>query len=72
METPGHELYQTATDHAERLARIEARLENVLIRIDMLVSRAEFLPVKIIAYGLVAGVMSGFVAQLVFKWTGGL
>lgn len=51
----------------ERLVRIEAKMENVLNHMDDLVLKAEFLPVKLIAYGLAGGVMSGFLAAVIFN-----
>lgn len=53
--------------HAERLARIETHVENVLSRLDDLVSRAEFLPVKLIAYGLSGGILTAFLSAVIFK-----
>ena len=49
--------------HHERLARIETHLEHVATRLDEVVSRAEFLPVKLISYGLAGGVQSADVEQ---------
>ena len=51
----------------ERLVRIETKMESVLCRLDDLVSRAEFLPVKVIAYGMVGGILTAFLSTLMFQ-----
>ena len=53
--------------HSERLARIETKMESVLEKLDDLVSRAEFLPVKLITYGLAGGILTAFLSALVFQ-----
>lgn len=58
------------TMHHERLARIETHLEHVATRLDEVVSRAEFLPVKLIAYGLAGGVLTAFLSAVIFKVVG--
>jgi predicted YcjX-like family ATPase len=59
-------------EHAnfERLARIETKMENVLERIDDLVSRAEFYPVKLLVYGLSGGILTAFLSALIFRVLG--
>ena len=54
-------------ESTERLARIEAQMESVLARLTELVSRAEFLPVKVITFGLVGGIMTAFLTALIVK-----
>lgn len=54
-------------DDAERLARVETRLETVTDALERLVSRAEFLPVKVIAYGIAGGILTAFLSALVAK-----
>ena len=56
--------------HHERLARIETHLEHVATRLDEVVSRAEFLPVKLISYGLAGGVLAAFLSAVIFKVVG--
>ena len=56
--------------HHERLARIETHLEHVSTRLDEVVSRAEFLPVKLISYGLAGGVLTAFLSAVIFKVVG--
>lgn len=51
--------------HHERLARIETHLEHVATRLDEVVSKAEFLPVKLISYGLAGGVLTAFLLSLI-------
>jgi len=58
------------TMHHERLARIETHLEHVATRLDEVVSRAEFLPVKLIAYGLAGGVLTALLSAVIFKVVG--
>jgi hypothetical protein len=55
------------TNHSERLARIETKIEGVVNKLDELVSRAEFLPVKLITYGLAGGILTAFLSALVFQ-----
>ena len=55
------------TSHSERLARIETKMENVLDKLDDLVSRAEFLPVKLITYGLAGGILTAFLSAVIFR-----
>jgi len=57
-------------NHIERLARIETNLEHVANRLEELVSRAEFQPVKLIAYGLAGGVMTAFLSAVIIKVLG--
>jgi hypothetical protein len=49
----------------DRLARIETRMESVTDTLESLVSRAEFLPVKLIAYGVAGGVLTAFLAAVI-------
>ncbi len=56
--------------HAERLTRIETKMENVLDKLDEVVSRAEFLPVKLITYGLAGGILTAFLSAVIFKIVG--
>lgn len=49
----------------DRLARIETRMESVTETLESLVSRAEFLPVKLIAYGVAGGVLTAFLAAVI-------
>lgn len=60
---------KTVDDHpsSERLARIETHLEHVLERLEEVVSRAEFLPVKLISYGLAGGVLTAFLGAVIFN-----
>ena len=58
------------TDAAERMVRIETKMENVLEKLDEVVSRAEFLPVKMIAYGLAGGILTAFLSAVIFKVMG--
>ena len=53
--------------HAERLVRIETKMESVLEKLDVVVSRAEFLPVKLITYGLAGGILTAFLSAVIFK-----
>ena len=53
--------------HSERLARIETKMEGILDKLDELVSRAEFLPVKLITYGLAGGILTAFLSALIFR-----
>lgn len=53
--------------HVERLTRIETKMENVLEKLEDLVSRAEFAPVKLITYGLAGGVMTAFLSAIIFR-----
>lgn len=53
--------------HGERLARIETKMESVLDKLDDLVTRAEFLPVKVLTYGIASGVLSAFLGVLIFQ-----
>ena len=57
-------------DAAERMVRIETKMENVLEKLDEVVSRAEFLPVKMIAYGLAGGILTAFLSAVIFKVMG--
>lgn len=56
--------------HVERLTRIETKMENVLEKLEDLVSRAEFAPVKLITYGLAGGVMTAFLSAIIFRVLG--
>lgn len=56
--------------HVERLTRIETKMENVLEKLEDLVSRAEFAPVKLITYGLAGGVLTAFLSAIIFKVIG--
>lgn len=58
------------SNHTERLVRIETKMENVLDRIEDLVSKQEFYPVKLLAYGLASGVLTAFLAALILKVIG--
>lgn len=49
----------------DRLARIETRMESVTDTMESLVSRAEFLPVKLIAYGVAGGVLTAFLTAVI-------
>lgn len=49
----------------ERLARVETKLEGVVEDLTKLVSRAEFLPVKVIAYGIAGGVLTAFLTAVI-------
>jgi hypothetical protein len=55
----------------ERLARIETHMEHMVNRLDEVVSRAEFLPVKLITYGLAGGILTAFLSALIIKVVGG-
>jgi len=57
-------------DDAERLARLETRLESVTYELEKLVSRAEFIPVKVITYGLSGGILTAFLSALIVKVMG--
>jgi hypothetical protein len=57
-------------ESTERLARIETQMESVLDRLSDLVSRAEFLPVKLIAFGLAGGILTAFLSALIFRVLG--
>jgi len=57
-------------NHTERLARIETHLEHVASRLEEVVSRAEFMPVKLIAYGLAGGILTAFLSAIIFKVMG--
>ena len=57
--------------HSERLVRIETKMESVLEKLDAVVSRAEFLPVKMISYGLAGGILTAFLSAVIFKVMGG-
>jgi len=54
-------------DHSqiERLTRIEANLEHLMVDLEKLVSRAEFQPVKLIAYGMASGILTAFLAAVI-------
>lgn len=54
-------------ESTERLARIETQMESVLDRLADLVSRAEFLPVKLIAFGLAGGTMTALLTAVIFN-----
>lgn len=56
--------------HSERLMRIETKMESVLEKLEEVVSRAEFWPVKMIAYGLAGGILTAFLSAVVFKVMG--
>lgn len=58
-------------EHSERLVRIETKMESVLEKLDAVVSRAEFLPVKMISYGLAGGILTAFLSAVIFKVMGG-
>lgn len=45
-------------------------MESVLERIDDLVSRAEFYPVKLLVYGLSGGILTAFLSALIFRVLG--
>lgn len=60
------------TDHAERLARIETNLEHIVGKLEDLVSRAEFQPVKLITYGLAGGILTAFLTAVIMKTIGGV
>jgi len=66
--TKGYNL--TEIDHAERLVRIETKMENILEKLDEVVSRAEFLPVKVITYGIAGGILTAFLSAMIFKVLG--
>jgi hypothetical protein len=51
--------------HIERLTRIETHLEHLTDNLERLVSRAEFQPVKLIAYGMASGVLTAFLAAVI-------
>jgi hypothetical protein len=55
----------------ERLARIETHMEHMIARLDDVVSRAEFLPVKLVTYGLSGGILTAFLTALIIKVVGG-
>lgn len=57
-------------DNTVRLARIETKMEGVLEKLQELVSRAEFLPVKVIAYGLAGGILTAFLSAVIVKVMG--
>jgi hypothetical protein len=57
-------------DAVERMVRIETKMENVLEKLDEVVSRAEFVPVKMIAYGLAGGILTAFLSAVIFKVMG--
>ena len=59
-----------ANDAVERMVRIETKMENVLEKLDEVVSRAEFVPVKMIAYGLAGGILTAFLSAVIFKVMG--
>ena len=51
-------------DHGERLARVEARLCGIEKRALEWLTRAEFTPVKMIAYGLAGSILLGVVSAI--------
>ena len=57
-------------DAVERMVRIETKMENVLEKLDEVVSRAEFVPVKMITYGLAGGILTAFLSAVIFKVMG--
>jgi hypothetical protein len=56
---------------AERLARVEVQLESVARDLERLVTRAEFLPVKTITYGIAGGVLTAFLTAVIVRTFGG-
>jgi len=57
-------------ESTERLARIETHLEHVAQRLEDVVSRQEFWPVKMIAYGLAGGICTAFLSAVIMRVMG--
>lgn len=61
------DLYRCVSRIDNAVARLEEQVKNMEKAIDDLVTRAEFTPVKLIAYGLAAGAMSAVVMAIISK-----
>lgn len=57
------ELVQLSTN----VARLQVQVENLEKLVEDLVTKAEFAPVKLIAYGLATGAMSAVVMAIISK-----
>lgn len=57
-------------NHTERLARIETHLEHVASRLEQLVTKAEFWPVKVLTLGMAGGILTAFLSSIIFKVMG--
>lgn len=54
-------------EESERLVKLEIRLERVCSDLEKLVTRQEFAPVKLIAYGLAGGILTAVLSAVVFN-----
>ena len=50
-----------------RIIKIEMRLEQVCKDLEDLVTKTEFMPVKLIAYGLAGGILTAVLSAIVFN-----
>jgi hypothetical protein len=57
--------YQQQPSERERLATLEANYENLSNTVDTLVTREEFIPVKLITYGLTGIILTSVIISLI-------
>lgn len=58
-------LYREVNSLSRNVAVLESKMQSVRDALDDLVSKAEFMPVKLIAYGLAAGCMGAVITALI-------